>query len=168
MSCARMSRSWSGCIRADPAGLTLHCIPRQDFGARVIPEASAPVIDPRTKPASLPERRNEFDVRHFGPRSRTNPIGRSLAALVQQWAVALSALDLRRLGITPGPLRFGFGKTLFLQRLVRATSLAEHVSLRTSGAHEPQVAADDDDCQAVESASSRKTLEVARSSAAAR
>src|SRR5262245_39313919 len=104
----------------------------------------------------------------LAPRSRVTQIGRQPRCPYTTMGPRARAPDLRRLGITPGPLRFGFGKTLFLQRLVRATSLAEHVSLRTSGAHEPQVAADDDDCQAVESASSRKTLEVARSSAAAR
>jgi O-acetyl-ADP-ribose deacetylase (regulator of RNase III) len=56
--------------------LTLHCAPRHDFGARVIPDASAPVIDPRTKPASLPSRRNEFGVRHFSPPFLSHPIGR--------------------------------------------------------------------------------------------
>lgn len=45
-------------------------------------------------------------------------MGANLDALVQQWAPTLSALDLRRLGITCEPWRFGFGKTLFLQRLV--------------------------------------------------
>ena len=83
-----------GLIRS---GLTLDCAPRHDFGARVIPDASAPVIDPRTKPASLPERRNEFGVRNFSPGSRATQLGVNLDALVQQWALALSALDLRRL-----------------------------------------------------------------------
>jgi hypothetical protein len=63
---------WS---RSDPVGLILHCTARQDFGARVIPDASAPVIDPRTKPASLPARRNEYGVRHFSPAFPSRPIG---------------------------------------------------------------------------------------------
>jgi hypothetical protein len=96
------SRGKAGLIRS---GLTLHCTPRHDFSARVIPDASAPVIDPRTEPASLPARRNEFGVRHFNPRSRATRLGVSLDALVQQWALALSALDLRKLGITRGPWR---------------------------------------------------------------
>ena len=137
-SCAATLLFWSGKLlnwsRSDPAGLTLHCIPRHNFGVRVIPDASAPVIDPRTKPASLPERRNEFGVRHFSPHSRATRLGASLDDLVQQWALALSALDLCRLGITRGSWRFGFGKTLFLQRLVRPTSLTGRLSFRTSGA----------------------------------
>ena len=70
----------AGLIRS---GSTLHCTPRHGFGARVIPDASAPVIDPRTKPASLPARRNEFGVRHFSPRSRATPIERQPRCLVQ-------------------------------------------------------------------------------------
>lgn len=44
------------------------------------------------------------------------------------------ALDLRKLGITRRPWRSGFGKTLFLQRLVRPTSLTGRLSVRAPGA----------------------------------
>jgi hypothetical protein len=79
------------------------------------------VIDPRTKPASLPERRNEFDVRHFSPRSRANPIGRQPRCPCTAMGRRLSALDLSRLGITRGPWRFGFGKT-FIFSTARPTN----------------------------------------------
>jgi hypothetical protein len=110
----------AGLIRS---GLTLCCAPRHDFGARVIPDASAPMIDPRTKPASLPSRRNEFGVRHFSPPFPSHPIGGQPRYPCTVMGLVLSALDLRKLGITRGPWRSGFGKTLFLQWLVRPTSL---------------------------------------------